>query len=309
MSQLPHRGVPVRAAGRIGWIATVVLVLVALALYLFSERAVPPEPEPEPPEPVPAEPADAPAESEPAEPDEDVDGDAAGLPEPSPESQFSNREPGVPVESPPEEIVEMEPAPIDLEREAGEVRAELGQALEPEQLQLVAEEQLLQRLVTTLNSLDGDPIPLRFRPIEHVPGLPRIEGEGDGDGDGLRLPDTFDPRYRPYREMFERLDVEQLAALFERHEPAMEQAWQAMGEEHAQSFRERTVDVLRHLARFDVPDNRPELVRPDVLYEYADPQLEALSWGRKILVRIGPEQARPVQRKLEALADRLSGDN
>ncbi|MDT8448889.1 MAG: DUF3014 domain-containing protein [Wenzhouxiangellaceae bacterium] len=299
MSQLPHRVVPFRAAGRIGWIAMVVLVLVALALYLFSERAVPPEPEAEPPEPVPAEPADAEAESEPAEPGDESDGDAAGLREPPPGSQFST--PG-PVESPPQEIVEREPAPIDLERAAEQVRAELGRALAPEQLQLVVEERLLQRLVATLNSLDGDPIPLRFRPVEHVPGLPRVAGEGDE----LRLPDAFDPRYRPYREMFERLDVEQLAALFERHESALEQAWQAMGEEHDQSFRERTVDVLRHLARFDVPDERPELVQPEVLYEYADPQLESLSWGRKILIRIGPEQAREVQRKLDALADRLA---
>ncbi|MCC2673139.1 MAG: hypothetical protein K0R58_86, partial [Ramlibacter sp.] len=45
--------------------------------------------------------------------------------------------------------------------------------------------------------------------------------------------------------------------------------------------------------------------RPWVRYEFADPQLEALSAGQKVLVRVGPENARPLKQKLRALRQQL----
>jgi len=41
--------------------------------------------------------------------------------------------------------------------------------------------------------------------------------------------------------------------------------------------------------------------QPWVRYEFEDPQLEALSAGQKILVRMGPSNARQVKAKLREL--------
>jgi hypothetical protein len=42
------------------------------------------------------------------------------------------------------------------------------------------------------------------------------------------------------------------------------------------------------------------------LYEYADPDLEALSSGQKLLLRMGPENAARVQQTLARIRDRIT---
>lgn len=290
--------------GRVGVIAAVVLALAALALYLYSERAVPPETESgrlSESEPASGQPRPAMSDAEIS--DRAKVGESEDLGQPPASSDGDMATAGDLLRSVPNDIETRAEPEISLDRQQQLFREDLAVRLGPSQLEMVAEEQLLERLVTTLNSLDGAPVPLRFRPLSHVPGLPLLAS--DDDSNNLGLPETPDPRYRPYRAMFDRMDAVELAELFYRYEPALEKAWQALGENAGQTFRERAIEILEHLAEFEVPADRPALHQPKVLYEYADPALEQLSWGRKILVRIGPEHAAAVQRKLSALAERL----
>jgi len=191
---------------------------------------------------------------------------------------------------------------VSLEQAQQRLREDLEARLGPGQMEIVVEDRLLERLVATVNSIDDEPVPLRFRPLDHVPDLPRLE-ETD---EHAKLPEEPDPRYRPYRAMFDRLDAVELAEMFDHYEPALEQAWQDLGEHSGKRFRSRLIEVLNHLAEFELPRDRPAVHQPEVLYEYIDPELEQLSWGRKALIRIGPEHASEVQRKLGELADELA---
>lgn len=291
-----------KIGGRIGLIAAIVLAVLALALYFYSERAVPPVTESDLS--ADAESGDGLAQPESVEtrpPSEAPPGLTGVGPAPTDGGDAGTESPALRSRGQPETGVV--PAPeISLERQQQLLREDLAVRLGPAQIEIIVDERLLERLVTTVNSLDGAPVPLRFRPLAHVPGLPRL----DSDGDDWQLPETADPRYRVYRSMFDRMDSVEMAELFDRYEPALEKAWQALGEHSTQSFRQRAIEVLEHLAEFEPPESRPALQRPNVLYEYIDPSLEQLSWGRKILVRIGPEHAPPVQRKLAALAERLA---
>ena len=47
------------------------------------------------------------------------------------------------------------------------------------------------------------------------------------------------------------------------------------------------------------------LVRPVVMFEYADPQLESLSAVQKQLLRMGPDNSRAIQAKLGEMAREL----
>ena len=289
--------------GRIGIIAAIVLALLALALYLYSERAVPPEPPSDEtrlaPESLGTGAYDEP-ERDPRPPRVDpVMPDESG----AADSDAGNGADQPPADEPEEPASDdAEESGVSLERAHTRLREDLAARLGPGQIEMVADERLPELLVTTINSLDGDPVPLRFRPLDHVPDLPRLET----DDEVWRLPEAPDPRYRPYRALFDRLEATELAELFDRYEPALEQAWRALGEQTEKRFRTRLIEVLNHLARFDLPDERPRVHRPEVLYEYTDPALEQLSWGRKVLIRIGPEQAPAVQAKLAELADRLA---
>lgn len=302
---------PKHAIGRTGAVALIVLALAAVALYLYSERAVPPES----PESIPASPR--PAASDDAFPGGDSRspsdrpsaaeigdrGDGPDRPDsPAATPDTDSGPPGGGLDAEPDvKEAPPSPPPVSIEQAGARLRVALAERLLPEQLDRVVSSRLIERLVATVNSLDGVPVPLRFRPLAHVPDLPRIASEGDG----LRLPAQADPRYRPYRNLFDRLDAATLAGLFERHEPAFDAAWQALGETSQPSFRARLIEVLDHIAEFEMPETRPRLVRPEVLYEFGDPGLEAESWGRKILIRVGPEHAGAIQRKARALAAAL----
>jgi hypothetical protein len=85
-----------------------------------------------------------------------------------------------------------------------------------------------------------------------------------------------------------------------RYYPLFQRAYEELGYPQGY-FNDRVVAVIDHLlAAPEVP--RPiELLRPKVLYTFADPRLESMSWGRKILVRMGPEHAATVKRQLAGI--------
>ena len=62
---------------------------------------------------------------------------------------------------------------------------------------------------------------------------------------------------------------------------------------------------MAQIERFRYPSGDIELVRPNVLYEYADPELEALSDIEKQLLRLGPENLARVQAFVEAFSTAL----
>ena len=49
-----------------------------------------------------------------------------------------------------------------------------------------------------------------------------------------------------------------------------------------------------------------QLVRPHVLYKFADPDLEDLSSGQKLLLRMGPEHASRIKSVLSDLRTRIA---
>lgn len=280
--------------GRIAAAAIVVVALIAVGLYFLRGS-------PEPSEPVAERAIDRPEPRPVSEPDDGGAPESDGSPRlPTPDTPVpASDQP--PERSPPETVETMRPE-ISLEEAAARLRVQIAERMPRPRLEMLAGDRLPERLVATVHSLDGEPVPLRFRPLAHVPDLPLVDEEADG----WRLPDATDPRYSAYREVFDAFSAEELARMFERNEAALERAWRALGEASEGTFRQRVVEVLDHLAGYDLPVERPALTRPEVLYEFEDPELENLSWGRKLLIRIGPEHAPAVQRKAAELADRLA---
>ena len=63
--------------------------------------------------------------------------------------------------------------------------------------------------------------------------------------------------------------------------------------------------MIDHLLQ--TPDVTPpvKLVQPSVTYKYADPKLESLSAGQKLLIRMGPQNESAVKAKLRELREAL----
>ena len=93
------------------------------------------------------------------------------------------------------------------------------------------------------------------------------------------------------------LDTEQFVKWYTRFYPLIQEAYDTLGYKN-RYFNDRFIFVIDHLLKTPEIVGTIQLVQPKVFYEYADPALEALSAGQKILLRIGPANMTIVKTKL-----------
>jgi hypothetical protein len=80
-------------------------------------------------------------------------------------------------------------------------------------------------------------------------------------------------------------------------------AWEENGGQG--QFNDRLLEVINHLLQTpDVP-GPIQLTKYEAVYLFEDPELEAMTAGQKILVRMGSANAELVKEKLLELKDKL----
>ena len=161
----------------------------------------------------------------------------------------------------------------------------------------------VRRLVVTIDNLSRKQLPRgKYRVTRPTAGRFGVAKEGDS----LYLsPDNFD-RYTPIVELMTGLEIDQLITVYLKYYPLFQEAYEYLGYPSSY-FNDRLIDVVDHLLAAPVVDGPIGLVRPHVLYRYADPELEGLSAGHKILIRVGPANADKMKAKLREVRQALTG--
>ncbi len=126
-----------------------------------------------------------------------------------------------------------------------------------------------------------------------------------GEGDSPVLGAANFARYATWVELVDSLDADQAAALYRRLYPQFQAAYENLGNPDGY-FNDRVIEVIDHLLSAPAAPATIALVRPNVLYEFADPALEEQSAGRKLLLRMGPGNAARVKAKLKEFRDRIA---
>lgn len=264
------------------------LLLAALfGAWYFTQRVAPPVPavvavpSPQPVSPPP------PANPEPAPVQYPIDQvvERAGPP------------PG-PVEAP---APEREPPPA-LDASDGPVHDWLASAMSGPLLEWFADSGFIRRVVATVDNLPRERASVRLWPIATAKGLPRIAGEAST----LQLTPENGQRYSGYVAIAEGVDIDALVAGYKRLYPLFQQAYRELGYPGG-NFNDRLVAVIDHLLAAPEIEGPIALRQPKVVYQFADPALESMSAGQKIMVRIGPDNARRIKARLQVLRRRLAG--
>jgi hypothetical protein len=102
------------------------------------------------------------------------------------------------------------------------------------------------------------------------------------------------------------LDAGAAVAVYRRFYPLFQQAYEDLGYPD-RYFNDRLVQAIDDLLAAPEIDAPIPLVRPEVLYEFADPALESRSAGQKVLVRMGPANARRIKAKLREIRALVAG--
>jgi hypothetical protein len=94
--------------------------------------------------------------------------------------------------------------------------------------------------------------------------------------------------------------TDKLVAVYLRFYPLLQRQYETLGYPDGY-FNDRVVQVIDHLLATPEPEPPLLIAQPRVLYEFADPALEDLSAGQKILLRMGAENRRTVKSKLREI--------
>jgi hypothetical protein len=152
---------------------------------------------------------------------------------------------------------------------------------------------LIRKLVVTIDNLPRQKIAVEKRPANPVSGA----FLADGDELHATLDERNFERYKPMVAVVKRLDAQQLGALYIHYYPLFQQSYQNLGYPNGY-FNDRLVEVIDNLLATPDPKGPVELVRPNVMYIYADPAFEKRPAGQKLLIRMGPENAKAIKAKL-----------
>lgn len=157
-------------------------------------------------------------------------------------------------------------------------------------------EDLVRNMVVTIDNLPRQKVALQKRPTMPLGGTFEVNGD--------EVHATLDPqnyeRYQPMVTLIGKLDMQKLAQVYFHFYPLFQQSYQNLGYPNGY-FNDRLVQVIDMLLATPEPSGPIELARPNVMYTFADPVLEAKPAGQKLLLRMGPDNAAIIKTKLTEL--------
>jgi len=161
--------------------------------------------------------------------------------------------------------------------------------------------ELIRHVVATVDALPRRRVPQQVVPTTPVPGRFLVTAAGEGTtiaADNAR-------RYEPYVHLLVSVDPATAASAYRRFYPLFQQAYRDLGYPKGY-FNDRLIEAIDDLLQAPQPGAAPRVESPAVMWRYADPDLEALSAGQKILLRLGPAQGKAVRAWLKDFRARIA---
>jgi Protein of unknown function (DUF3014) len=172
---------------------------------------------------------------------------------------------------------------------------------------MVRRDDFVRRAVATIDNLGRTHAAPRLWPVDPMAGKITVLSQGGSEV----IAQGNSARYSAFVTLAESLDAARVAALYKQNYPLFQSAYKELGYPNAY-FNDRLVAVIDQLLATPEPAG-PLAVRltnvkgevastqPWTRYEFADPQLEALPAGSKMLLRMGNDNARKLKAKLREL--------
>ncbi len=170
----------------------------------------------------------------------------------------------------------------------------------PEWLQWIATDDLVRRFVAAVDEVARGEVPtsqLGFL-------IPKRGFTPASSGGQVYLGADSQRRYTRLTAVVSGLDAEGAADLYSRLRPLVQDAYRELGYPNADFDAVLAKAVKRVLEAPDL-EGSAELVPALRSYKYADPRLEALPPVQKLMLRLGPDNARIVKSKLREIAREL----
>lgn len=209
---------------------------------------------------------------------------------------YESEKPTITAPTVPDPIIMQTAEPLpQLDESDEEISAAINQLTDVTELFLF--KSFIRHFVVTIDNMTNQKIPQRYVFNQRVPDKFAVIKL---DEDSALLDSKNFKRYEKFVDLAESIDTRKLVAHYVRFYPLFQEAYEELGYPD-RYFNDRLIEVMDHLLAAPEIKGPIKLLRPKVFYQFADPELEALSAGQKIFVRIGVENARRVKSKLREL--------
>ncbi len=155
----------------------------------------------------------------------------------------------------------------------------------------------IRHFVVTIDNMTNQKLPRRYIFTQRVPDTFVVIKQ---DVDTALLDEKNFKRYKKFVDLADYIDSRKLVVQYIRFYPLFQEAYEELGYPD-RYFNDRFIQVIDHLLKAPEVKGPIQLIRPKVFWLFANPELESLSAGQKILVRIGHENAGRVKAKLREL--------
>lgn len=156
-----------------------------------------------------------------------------------------------------------------------------------ELLSLILTDDVVRRIVVTAdNFAQGE---LAYSHIPLRPPVGKFSAEKSTQTiDEYKILETNHQRYTTFIELLDSFEPETLAIRYNEIKPLFESAYAELGYPD-KSFDDVVKSCIDRVLDMPVPVSSPILIRPNVMFEYQDNNLEQLNAADKLLLRIGKE--------------------
>ncbi|MBS0432382.1 MAG: DUF3014 domain-containing protein [Proteobacteria bacterium] len=162
---------------------------------------------------------------------------------------------------------------------------------------------LLPHVVATVDALPRRTIGSSILPLRTPSGAFAV---ADKNGVIAAVPANQD-RYAPYLRIAEAVDTRALVGWYVHWYPLFQQAYQELGYPNGY-FNDRLIAAIDDMLAAPEPRSPPALLpATHGRYAFADPALESLSVGQKLMIRLGPQNEARLKAKLREVRAALVG--
>jgi len=149
-------------------------------------------------------------------------------------------------------------------------------------IKLLYMENFIQKFVVTVDNLPEKRLPRAHLPVKAPGGKFLVAGTAEAPQSSSR---NY-KRYNKYILLLESINQDLAIQFYTSFYPLFQSAYEQLGYKNAY-FNDRFVYVINHLLATPNPPDPILLAQPGVLFTYVDPNLEKLSAGQKVLLRLG----------------------
>lgn len=168
-------------------------------------------------------------------------------------------------------------------------------------LQLLTNEQLVRRFVVLVENVSRGTFPQTDLPYQ---GMNEEMAVRNLDDNLFVMDASAHRRFDTVIDTFASVDTGAALALYRLLSPLFQQAYSEIGYRDV-NFDDTLRRAIANVVAMEIPEGPYQLVKPSVMYLYADASIENLSAVHKQLIRIGPENTARLKNKLRQFAAEL----